>query len=521
MKKISIKYLFAIGALLSLHACDGFLTETNPNQPNQNGYFQGPEQATQVVNAVYATLQRHDLYKRQYNTIRYLGGDVAPTAGAGGWGDLFIFDIDANTADFVGSSWGDLYLGVARSNSAIEIVSNLSEEVIRPELKVRLVGEATFLRGLFNFHIVTLYGEAPLIDRAITSVDDPDFKPSNNTRAELWASIEADFRAAVVALPKKEAYSGADVGRASKGAAQGFLGKALLYQEKWAESATEFGKLVNEPATYGDYDLTADYSDNFTAANENNVESLFEVQFLSGKGAEWNGDDNGVDTEGGMLGTHFSPYVFANGYPSVDINKFFDDNLTGTDVRRLYTIAREGDMWGDREVKVKNPDPSNPANVGPYFDGRIPNAFEVVNNDTIYGYSGIRKYIGLNDPYLNSDINIILMRYADVLLMYAEALNESGQSAIAYQHINKVRQRAGAEPLVAGADSALLRRKIKDERRLELSLEGFRWLDVVRWGDAGVEFKDRGFVVGKHETIPIPAGELLVNENLSQTAGWK
>jgi hypothetical protein len=191
-------------------------------------------------------------------------------------------------------------------------------------------------------------------------------------------------------------------------------------------------------------------------------------------------------------------------------------------VRRLYTIAREGDIWGDRTVIVSNPDPDAPNNVGPYFDGRIPSAYEVVNNDIIYGNSGIRKYISLTDPYLNSDINIILMRYADMLLMYAEALNESGQPAPAYEYINKVRQRAGAILIAVGSDSELLRRQIKDERRLELTFEGFRWLDVVRWGDAGVEFKDRGFIVGKHETIPIPAGELLINKTyLKQLVGNK
>ncbi|UXX81037.1 RagB/SusD family nutrient uptake outer membrane protein [Reichenbachiella carrageenanivorans] len=515
MIKKYLRYSLAITIAFGLNACGDFLTEENPNSPNTESYYKVEAELVQAVNGTYATLQRQNLYKRQYNTIGYLGGDFFPTDGAGSWSTLYYFDINPNTSDFVSSSWPDLYLGVARANNALEVLEAASDDVISPEKKARLLGEAHFLRGLFYFHLVTIYGSVPYIDHVVKDKTDAEFKPAKVDVAVLWDKIEEDFETAVTLLPKFDAYEGEDIGRASKGSAQGFLGKAHVYQKDWAAAVTVLGDLVNSPAVYGAYDLVPNYSDNFTAVNENNVESLFEVQFVNGFGFEWGGDDNGGDTEGGMFGTHFSPYQFGNARPSDEVNAFFDANLTGTDVRRFYTIARVGDDWNGQTVYLSDDETTGDAPDGePAFSPRIRNSG---------GDSGIRKYVdGTAEPNLNSDNNIRLMRFADVLLLYAEALNNTGSTSAAYGPLNRVRTRAGATALTAGSDENALAAQIKTERRLELTFEGFRFLDMVRWGDIGgsTSFTDRGFEANKHETLPIPASDLLVNENLKQNDAY-
>ncbi len=508
MKNNIIKYFWISGIVFGLYACNEFLTEVNPNDPNEDGFFIGPKEAIESVNAVYASLQSRGLYKRQYFPIEYLAGDFAPTDGAGAqWEDLYNLNIEPINPEITSTLWADAFTGISRANFAMEKVGAMTESEIDPELRQRLIGEAQFLRGVFYFHLVTVFGKVPIIDHVINGSDDPDFKPSRDEIADVWDFIETDFRAAIPALPKFEDYGNDELGRVAKGAAQGFLGKAHLYQEDWEAAVQTFEELLSQPDVYGAYELTDNYNDNFSEATENNGESLFEVQFFGGLGNEWANDDSGSDTESGYFQTHFSPYEFGNAYPSQEVNNFFDANLTGNDVRRFYTIAREGDAWNGVTVHV-----TDPGTGEPFFNSRIA---------SVGGNSGVRKYVsGVGEPFLQSGNNIRLMRLADVLLMYAEALNETGATDQAYELINRVRQRAEADPLPAGLNQDAFRAAIKAERRLELTFEQFRWLDVIRWGDAPTVFADRGFQAGKHEYLPVSQGDLLLNENLEQTDGY-
>ena len=508
MKNTLIKYALALGFASSLYACGDFLTEVNPNDPNEEGFFIGAEEAIESVNGAYASLQSRGLYKRQYYPIEYLAGDFAPTDGAGAqWEALYELNIEPTNPEITSTLWNDAFTGISRANFALEKVSAMTDDQLDPTLRDRLIGEAKFLRGLYYFHLVTVFGKVPIIDHVINGSDDLDFKPERDEIADVWAFIEQDFTEAAAALPKFEDYGDGDVGRASKGAAQGFLAKSHVYQEEWDAAVAAFRELLSKPDEYGAYALTENYNDNFSEATENNSESLFEVQFFSGLGNEWAGDDSGADTESGYFATHFGPYDFGNAYPSQKLNNFFDANTTGDDVRRFYTIARPGDDWNGTTVYL-----TDPGTGELFFTPRIPSAG---------GNSGVRKYvIGVGEPFLQSGNNIRLMRLADVLLLYAEALNETGATAEAYELVNQVRARAEADPLPTGLDQNGFRQAIKAERRLELTFEQFRWLDVIRWGDAPTTFADRGFVEGKHEYLPISQGDLLLNENLEQTSGY-
>ena len=502
MKKNILKITLVITTFFVINACSDFLDEVNPNQPNEDGFFVSDVQAIQSLNSAYATLQTRGYYKRQYYPVELLSGDFVPTAGSNQqWRNLGGLVIEPTNPEIITTLWVESYKGIARANFVIENIGAMTDDQIDPALRARIVAEAHFLRGVFYFHLVTVYGDVPIIDHVINDANDPDFKPARDTEADVWAFIEGDFQTAVAGLPRFEDYTGADVGRASKGAAQGFLGKAYLYQEKWSDAASTFGALVNEPGTYGAYGLMGSYEENFLPTTENNTESLFEVHFLGGLGNVWAGDDTGGETESTYYGTEFNPYQFANVFPSDELNAFFDANTTGTDVRRMYTIAREGDLWGSDTVRVGD------------FNARIPNAG---------GNSGVRKHIDPlgSMPFLQSGNNFRLMRFADVLLMYAEALNESGASSTqVIAELNKVRGRAGADLLADGLSQAELRTAVKTERRLELTFECFRWFDVIRWGDADAEWAGRGWQ-SHFEHLPISQGDLLLNENLTQTAGY-
>ena len=204
---------------------------------------------------------------------------------------------------------------------------------------------------------------------------------------------------------------------------------------------------------YGAYELTDNYNDNFSEATENNGESLFEVQFFGALGNEWANDNSGSDTESGYFQTHFSPYGSGNASPARR-STTSDADLTGNDVRRFYTIAREGDAWNGVTVHV-----TDPGTGEPFFNSRIA---------SVGGNSGVRKYVsGVGEPFLPSGNNIRLMRLADVLLMYAEALNETGATDQAYELVNRVRQRAEADPLPDGLSQDAFRAAVKAERGLE------------------------------------------------------
>lgn len=504
MNKNTFKTL-AVGGLMTVAwSCSDFLEQVNPNQPSDQGFFANEANIQAAVNGAYAALNARTMYQRQLIPMEYMSGDMTRTEGGNNWADnVETFGHTPETSDLINRSWTGMYTGVSRANAAIEIIESASPEIFGEGVQDRLLGEAYFLRGLYYFHIVTYYGEAPLVTESVKSLTDEIAFPTKSGTDLIWAQVESDFTEAARLLPKFEDYTGADelIGRASKGAAQGYLGKALLYQGKWSEAETAFGLLVNSPEVYGAYSLVANYEDNFGEANENNAESLFEVQFMNSGANLWVGDDIEQSVENGTWGMHLNPVQgFGNGFPSDELNQFFDDNQTGTDVRRFHTIVRVGEAWLD----------GNPFAVDP--EGNIGKAG---------GTSGIRKWASLSDACCNggSGVNQRLMRFADVLLMYAEALNENGNTAAAITEIEKVRSRAGADPLTVSTQ-ADVRDAIKAERRLELSFEYSRFFDVVRWGDAQAVYGPKGFVVGKHETLPIPASELQANPNLAQDAAW-
>ncbi len=487
---------FLCAALASLFvggisACTQDLEITNPNQQSTDSFWQTSNDATLGINATYRSLQENGTYGR--------------------W-EAFVFDMRTDEAEVI-SPWTDMsnfskftqsdynfepsrevfqhhYQAIFRANQVTDRVPDINMDATT---KNRIVGEAKFIRGLLYFNLVNLYGKVPLV----VKTPDPTDRPASASETDIYAQIEKDLGEAQAVLPNS--YSGLDVGRATKGAALAMLGKAQLQQRKWATAATTLASVIAIPG----YDLMANYADNFTDKFENNKESVFEVQF---------GDQNQLSN--GVRGLNIAKMVGPCGGPT-----YCDGRPT---------------RWFFNQFFLE---PTTTGGVDPRLDATI---FYNTPGATVYGrpfLSGGRQandiffkkygeyYIPNNDQNWDAPINYRVIRFADVLLMEAEALNESGQTAAAYQFINRVRARASLAALPAGLSQTQMRDRILKERLLEFGLETQRFFDLKRFNlyaktlvanDAEFNF----FTNGKSELLPIPQTERDLNPNVTQNPGW-
>nr|WP_233173534.1 RagB/SusD family nutrient uptake outer membrane protein [Pedobacter sp. ASV19] len=403
---------------------------------------------------------------------------------------------------------------------ANQVIFNVPSITMNEDLKKRLLGQAHFLRGLAYFNLAVTYKTVPLIDELPT--DKTKYFPHTATEEALWNQIIADFKAAKDALPVSYVgLTGPDagqIGRATKGAAAGMLGKAYLYREKWQDAATEFNDLING-SMKGTYRLMADYRDNFKEINKNNAESLFEVQFgqpdaLGGTVMNYGGEPNANWKQVSSTGRTYA----MDGYG-------YSDFLPTRWIYNEYKLEK---------TKNGKSDPRLLATIASYEPDD--NSITVYGNAWPFAQTAIypRKYThdGLNwpgnDDQENSGINYRIMRYADVLLMYAEALNESGNTTAAYDYIQQVRDRANLPDLRTtkpGLSQDQMRDQIAHERALEFAIESIRINDIIRWKWlykpeklAILKAHDGDFntwTPGK-EYLPIPLSELNVNPNISR-----
>ena len=354
------------------------------------------------------------------------------------------------------------YQGINRCNQALSIIPQLDKA--DASLKVRLMGEAKFLRAFMYFNLVKCYGGVPIVDRLPNPSSDADriMQLTRKTKAEVYAFIENDLNEAIAALPPKSAYNSSERGRASKGAAYALLAKVSLYQQKWQAVVTNCNLLSG-------YTISPDYATMFRLAGENDNESIFEIQGVGTvpvKGIQGYSQTQGARGAGGW-GWGFNT-------PSLSLLNAYEAG----DVRRNATIIFAGTTL---------------------YDGRfVPTTVE----NPRYNF---KAYSSLYTDAWESDKNIKVLRYGEVLLMKAEALNELGQTAEAIPLLNQIRNRAGL-PNTTATTQANVKTAIWKERRVELAFEHDRFFDLVRTGQALAAFAVDGktFVVGKHEVFPLP-----------------
>jgi hypothetical protein len=464
------------------------LNLTNPNQPSSDTFWTTEANAAAGVNATYNSLLNNGTYGRWLVFATDLRSDVGRIQSP--WTDLSNFtkfsfvdyDFEVNR-----EIWQHHFQGIFRANQVIERVPQITMDAT---LRDRYVGEAKFIRALLYFNLVNLYGNIPLITGSVLPTD----RPASVAPAEVYAQIEKDLTEAHAVLPSS--YSGNDVGRATKGAAVALLGKALLQQRKWAEAATA----LNELMTAG-YDLMPNYADNFTDQFENNIESVFEVQF---------GDRTLLAS--GVRGLNIARMVgpcgpsYCDGRPTQYLYQQFQASLTtsgAVDPRLDATIYYPGGP--------------------PVYN--IPYATRYPGSTEIYFKKYGEYYLGLTDQDWDAGINFRVIRFADVLLMRAEALNEQGQTGAAKLLVDRVRARVSLPALSSTLDVAGMRDAILHERLLEFALEAQRWNDLKRHdmltpalvaNDAEFSF----FTANKSELLPIPQTERDLNPNIIQNPGW-
>jgi tetratricopeptide (TPR) repeat protein len=499
----------------------------NPNQATTQQFWNTENDAIQSVSAVYSTLHRGSL-ARWIHFLTIVRSDEAFSTSPAPWIRNYfdLFNYENYNDGLITGTWGDCYIGINRANQALDNIPNIQMD---ETLKQRLLAEAKMLRGTFYYTLAQHFGNVPVLLHASKPTD----YPSTTPQAEVYAQAAQDFSEAATVLP--ESYGQDDLGRVTKGAAYAMLGKTYMQLRDFQAAKDAFDWLV-----VGDgkdlYDLTPDYRDNFLEATENNEESVFEWQLAVNPSDAFDndaGDGNPNNTPdklnyGSSVPPFFAPRPigFTDGQakrwvihemlqedqtngerdPRIAASFLYDStDERGPDFTMVY-----GETWTSRNYSNDETDP-----------------IAVATNRTVY----LRKF--QNDATMNGEVfhsgnNYRYVRYADVLLLYAEALNEIGQTSAAYQYVDRVRERAGLAALSdvkPGLSQDAFREQIKHERITELSGEGHRWEDLSRWGDLGPELADRdpafnNFVVGKHELLPIPLFDLDINPNLDQNPNY-
>ena len=505
MSNLSSSVNLTIVALagLTLSGCTSDFIDKDPivGETIEN-FYRNEADALASVNAAYAALQFESSPAPHF---RFFWGDImSDDAVKGGSGDndgfplllLETFEGPTNTT-YLESEWATAYEGIYRANVVLENVPGIDMD---ERLRARILAEARFIRAYFNYILVTMFGDAPLVTRVLAP---SEYNQARVPAAELWAAIEADLLAAIPDLYLRSEYGPGDVGRVTRGAARGVLAKAYLWQERYAEAREQTRAIIDSE----EYRLVEQYGSIFTTAGENGPGSLFEIQFMNASGGNF-GDNNG--NEGTLTNIYQRPRGAFEGYgfnlPTQDfVDEFFAEGFE--DPRLEHTVLRVGERAGDRGV------------------------FTTEATGTPHVYHP-RKYLDnltdrapFGDPAPNGGANDRVLRYADVLLMHAEASAKTGDDAAARASLNAVRARARRGnpdllPDVTAGGQALLD-AIFRERRLELGLEGHRFFDLVRTGRAADALGPLGYRAGVHDRFPVPAGQIqLSNGVLTQNPGY-
>jgi hypothetical protein len=460
--------------------CSDFLELSPKDAANVSNFYRNASDMQAAVNAAYGMLTSAGEYGYAYynvsevrsdNTMNWEGGGNLPDA------ELDQFKM-ASTNEIIRLMWIDTYRGILACNTVLDHIEGAKMD---QALRERFIGEAKLLRALKYFNLVRTFGDVPLVLSETKSVAE-GYNQSRVPRAEVYTQIITDLTDAGQKLPVS--YAGSDVGRATKGAAKALLGKVYLTTGDFAKAAA----VLKEVIAAGTYKLLDDYAALWPVANANNQESIFEVQFKKGG-----------------TGTGSSFY-----------NNFAPRN-SGTSVVKIGFAGGRNIPTADMVSAYETGDARKPASLALGYTDQagvfVPDPYTLKYQDTPFAEG-------------DADNNWVVLRYADVLLMYAEAMNETnnGPSADAYDAINSVRKRAKLKALPTGLSKQAFANAIEHERQVELAFEGHRWFDLVRTGRA-VAVMNQHFkaplVADFNMVFPIPQTQIDVNpQGIKQNPGY-
>lgn len=470
-----------LGSLCVLASgCSGFLDLAPIDATNVSNFYRNASDMQAAVTAAYGMLANNGEYGYAYynvaevrsdNTMNWEGGGNLPDA------ELDQFKM-ASTNEIIRIMWVDTYRGILAANTVLDHIGGAQMD---DTLRQRFIGEARFLRALQYFNLVRTFGDVPLVLSETKSVDEGYSQP-RVAKSEVYAKIIADLTDAEQKLPVS--YAGNDIGRATRGAASALLGKVYLTAGDFTKAKDKLKEVVDA----GTYKLLDDYAALWPVANANNQESLFEVQFKKG----------GTGT-GSSFYNNFAPRN--SGSSVIKVGFAGGRNLPTADLIAAYEP-------GDYRKNV---------------------SLALGYTDNVTG-----KYVA--DPYTlkfqdtpftdgDADNNWPVLRYADVLLMYAEAINAiGGPVAEAYDAINAVRKRAKLAALPTGLSKSAFALAVEHERQVELAFEGHRWFDLVRTGRA-VPVMNQHFkapVVQEFNAVfPVPQTQIDINPGgIRQNPGY-
>lgn len=485
---MKLKYnLIAIALLgFSFSSCSDFLEQNPQTDLSENDFYKTADDILSAVNGAYSSLQEGDIYGNWYvfgeipsdNTRNQLSGSVTTQ------NEFDQFYIDTQNS-MIANFWKAAYKVINRTNTILGRIDGIE---INTELANRYKLECKFIRALMYFNLVRVYGDVPLVLKEISISESYDIlrEPKEN----VYNQIIADLKEAQD-LPVS--YSTAEDGRATQGAAKALLANVYMTLHKYAEAETILAEIINS----GRYSLLENtpgslnidgYKNVFSPVNHNSKEGIFEIQFLKGGYGE-----------GSNYANNFAPEN--SGTNVVAVGGTGGNNIPEMDI---YNAYEEGDLRRDFSMSLG------------YYDNRK-------NNEWMESRY-VCKFMDV--PYQNNDAsnNYPVIRYADVILMYAEALNQNGKTAEACKYLNMTRRRGfgyqttETSPVdLQTTDKAQFALMVEQERRVELAFENHRWFDLIRTGRAVEVMRSKGFSLNETNLIcPIPQKQIDVNPKLTQ-----
>lgn len=565
MKSV-IKYIVLSAVAFGLTACNDVFDDlaVNPQQPSMGQYFTTPAAVNEAIMTCYGYIQTQRSFGASASKTMIIRSDEASSNSDYGKPGMYGSSLNSSYYTIM-QPFGLLYSTASQATYVIENIDGV--EFYDQELKKAYLGEAYFWRAFAHFYLLTNYRNVALIRHAPQGME--DYVRELSAPDEVWDAIAEDLRLAKENLPHKGYWKGDQTGRVTAASAAALRGKAYLFrsgiepnygtstQTYYDEAAAEFNEIIN--GTYGNYSLV-EYGHNFDVAHENNDESILELQFLGD--VENAGFNPGTATSGLAFDTRGIMLPGTGvGYEGVVHDWLYDafansiDKDGYTDIRMFSTL-----FFNDLDPKIKlRPGQRLTGPGGYHFEDMYPAGdFSTVANTRTHAYKaaflkgmdlsmpmrnnnpqsitgvggGVKEYI-YNQPRAHG-VNWRYIRYADVLLMYAEAVVSGGKqgSMSAVDAFNRVRERANM-PSVGGLTLDV----IKNERALEFALEGHRFYDLLRWGDLAERFHElertdpnfkqfisdtdyEGFTANKHEWLPIPISEIESNPKAKQNPGY-
>ena len=523
-----ISILAVVILLLPASCSRDFLDQADSTSVSEQALFKKPDDALALVSAIYNTYHDYpDLwfkfgpsYISNYPTLDFLnwGGDIF-------WSEYAWEPDNGNITQY----WQQHYKGIAAANSALPILARMKDQnLLSPQLADRLSGEVHFLRGFFYYYLASVFGGVPLELDIITD----GLKP-RSTQDEVFAQVEEDMATAVSLLPWKEELGANDVGRATKGAALGYLGAAQLWLKKYTDAVSTYDQLT------GKYQLEEDYINVHEYNNRNGKESLFEIQFSipPGGNASW-----GKSNDATWLQSFEMPEeITGMGYEYA--NALLYSSFQPGDTRKLATVIGPGDEHPSPMINIKdyavvqtgfaNGDPRYIGTNGEIINTAGTLARPWKGADAAMprsGYFGTKTW---RNPAVDgggvvfSDQNVIMLRLGEVLISKADAQYKGGDAAGALATIQQVRNRAWGKLsnpaiVVPPPVETDVMKIILDEYRHELAGETSLWFCLKRTGQVAEYISDKfGVIIPPgRDLMPIPTLELGKNPNLVQNPNY-